>query len=216
MRNLIFANEGVYHICNRGVDKREVFADQKDYERFLINLVLFNTVGEVAGNTSRYDLSKAFTNIPNNPLVKIHAFVLLPNHFHFILRQKTDRSMEFFLRSLATRYSMFFNKKYNRIGKLFQGHYKAILIDNERYLLYLSKYIHKNPKEYTDMLTDAYSSYSEYLDLRHTSWIETETILSYFKEQKNSLLKKTNSYKSFVEDEDETETALLGNLIIEK
>jgi len=205
------------------VEKRTIFEDEQDYKVFLKYLKEYLTPPpDPSKLLTTFTLQGAsFQGIPHqhknyHETINLLAHSLMPNHFHFILRQKTDRSMEFFLRSLATRYSMFFNKKYNRIGKLFQGHYKAILIDNERYLLYLSKYIHKNPKEYTDMLTDAYSSYSEYLDLRHTSWIETETILSYFKEQKNSLLKKTNSYKSFVEDEDETETALLGNLIIEK
>ena len=145
MREIEIVEDEIYHVFNRGTEKRKIFLTHKDYERFLINLVLFNTVGEVAGNTSRYDLSKAFTNIPNNPLVKIHAFVLLPNHFHFVLESLVEGGMARFMHRLEMGYSQYFNRFYGRSGNLFQGTYKAVLIDDDAYFNYLPIYIHLNP-----------------------------------------------------------------------
>lgn len=82
---------------------------------------------------------------------------------------------------------MYFNKKYQRVGPLFQGIFKAVDIDNENYLLWVCRYIHRNPNNFKDYL---YSSYGEYLGKRSTSWINTKIILDYF--SSNSLKKKQN------------------------
>ena len=99
------------------------------------------------------------------------------------------------MRSLGTRYSVYFNKRYERSGSLFQGIYKAVMITNENYLLHLSRYIHLNPFELKINLEDAYSSYGDYIGLRTTTWIQTDTIQSYFAKENS----KNTSYKTFVE-----------------
>lgn len=218
-----YVKDGIYHIYNRGVEKRNIFEDQQDYKVFLGYLKEYLTPPPDPSKIKKtFTLQGAtFKGIPRQPknyfeTIELLSHSLMPNHFHFILKQKAERSMAFFLKSLATRYSMYFNKKYDRVGKLFQGHYKAVLIYDEKYLLYLSKYIHRNPIEYAKILTNAYSSYSEYLGLRNTEWIRTDLILGYFETQKVSRFTKHQSYKNFVENVDEDETVFLGDLVIEK
>lgn len=111
---------------------------------------------------------------------------------------------------------MYFNKKYERIGPLFQGIYKAVTIDNENYLLHLSRYIHLNPGDLPaedQPLTRGqplqhprnyeWSSYPEYIGKRKTEWVKPDLILSYFKSEKtkDESVKDFNTYKSFVENQ---------------
>lgn len=135
----------IYHVFNRGTDKRKIFLDAKNYERFLVNLVLFNTAGEVITNVSRYDLAQSYLNIPDNPLVKILAFALLPNHFHFILEPLVKDGIKRFMHRLEMGYAQYFNRLNKRSGNLFQGAYKIIHVDNEAYLNFLPLYVHLNP-----------------------------------------------------------------------
>lgn len=122
--------------------------------------------------------------------------------------------MKNFMQSLATRYSMYFNRKYDRVGSLFQGIYKASMITKDSYLLHLSRYIHLNPSEYTSNLISAYSSYSEYLGIRKTAWIKPKIILDFFQQSKLPFLNKVNTYKNFVEKYKKDSSTVLGDLIL--
>lgn len=109
------------------------------------------------------------------------------------------------MRSLITKYSKYFNKKYERVGPLFQGRYKAVLIQSTEFALYLSKYIHLNPKEILiqnqPLDTYPWSSYPSYLNKTSISWLKTDTIKSnLFVNEKYS----ADLYKIFVETDDET------------
>lgn len=147
MRKFIAEKGEIYHVFNRGTEKRRIFNNKKDYERFLINLVLFNTVHGSLTNISRYDLRAAYQKIPAKPLVKIHCFSLLPNHFHFMIEQTADNGIARFMHRVEMGYSRYFNIFYERNGHLFQGAYKMIPADRDEYLLYLPLYIHLNPLE---------------------------------------------------------------------
>ena len=118
------------------------------------------------------------------------------------------------MRSLATKYSVYFNKKYNRVGSLFQGPYKAVLASDDIYLLHLSRYIHLNPGKDSPYRM-AYSSYPEYLQKRNTSWIYTKDILSHFKTAKKTSLKDMLSYQSFVDDYFQDPKEMVGELAID-
>lgn len=150
MRKFTPTNEEVYHIFNRGTEKRHVFLRQKDYERFIVNLILFNTQQKPISNLSRYNLESAFKKIPSDPLVKIHAFSLLPNHFHIMVEQLIDNGIARFMHKIEMGYSHYFNKFYSRNGNLFQGTYKMVHVDNNAYRIYLPIYIHLNPLELLD------------------------------------------------------------------
>ncbi len=145
MRTFTPRNGEIYHIFNRGTEKRIIFTCKKDYERFIVNLILFNDEnGNTVKNISRYDIESACQKIPDNVLVRIHAFSLLPNHFHLMLEQVAENGIPRFLHRIEMSYSLYFNKLYSRSGNLFQGTYKLKHIDNDAYLLYLPLYVHLN------------------------------------------------------------------------
>ncbi|MBU3925650.1 transposase, partial [Patescibacteria group bacterium] len=124
------------------------------YERFIINLILFNTVYEPFSNVGRYDIQRAYKKISDQNLVKIHAFALLPNHFHFILEQRVENGIARFMHRVEMGYSRYFNILHSRSGNLFQGAYKIKHINKDSYLLYLPLYIYLNPLDLLDSEKD--------------------------------------------------------------
>lgn len=153
MRKTLFSNNHFYHIYNRGVDKRKIFNSDNDRFRFLKTLQILNDT-----KATYLDLRLVLNPIVNqslaltkdeerNPWVRIHAFCLMPNHFHFLIEQATDKGITKFLHKISTSYTKYFNLKNKRTGRLFEGTFKAILIEKDEYLLHLSRYIHLNPIE---------------------------------------------------------------------
>lgn len=202
----IYVENGFYHIYNRGVEKRTIFEDAQDYKVFLKYLKEALSSPQSIDNYRKLVTFKgaSFKGMPRLPKnfekeIVLLAYCLLPNHFHLLIKQSNKSSMESFMRSVITRYSMYFNKRYHRVGKLFQGHYKACSVTDENYLLHLTRYIHLNPKEFNSKLTEAYSSYADYLGIRDTIWIKPEPVLFYFNQADKSLFKSVNTYKDFVE-----------------
>ena len=144
-----FANGEIYHIYNRGVEKRNVFSEDNDYLRFVHDLFEFNDSNPAPKFyiPSRPQLSEV--SLPNREprefLVEILVFVLMPNHFHLMVRQKIEGGVTEFMRKLGTGYTNYFNQKYERVGALFQGKFKSIRINNDSHFLHLPYYIHLNP-----------------------------------------------------------------------
>ncbi len=144
-----FVTDEVYHLYNRGTEKRRVFIDKKDHWRFIHDMFEFNDIEPAINLTYR------FSNPANKPtptfskprklLIEILSFCLMPNHYHFLVRQKRDKGVTEFMRKLGTGYTNYFNQKYQRVGALFQGKFKAIHVDKQAHLLYLPHYIHLNP-----------------------------------------------------------------------
>lgn len=205
----IYAENTIYHIYNRGVEKRKIYLDDQDYSVFLNYLKEYLSPPQIFGKKSKKSLDmqdalqgRTFKGKNYFGQIELMAYCLMPNHFHLMIKQNTNKNaIKEFVQSLLTRYSMYFNKKYNRVGTLFQGKYKAVIIINEIYLLHLSRYIHANPYEYTKDLVNAYSSYSSYLGLTHTPWLKPDLILNFFENNKNSVeFKNINTYKGFVEE----------------
>ena len=149
MRKPLFENDTLYHLYNRGVEKRTTFTNQADYMRFIYGLHEFND--EVPAEESYYKrlLFKSSEvqprRIDRDMLVEIVAFCLMPNHFHLLLRQLHTNGIVKFMQKLGTGYTMYFNKKYQRVGSLFQGRFKAVTIKTHEHFLYLPHYIHLNP-----------------------------------------------------------------------
>jgi putative transposase len=205
----IYSANTVYHVYNRGVEKRIIFLDKQDYKVMLGYLKEYLSPPPAMEERIKKSFIlqgrtfKGLERLPNNFFKKIEllAYCLMPNHFHFLIKQNDDKnSLREFMQSLISRYATYFNKRHERIGSLFQGKYKATMVENEGYIFHLSRYIHINPAEYTKDLINTYSSYAEYLGIRHTIWIKPDLILSYFNNQK--LLPNyngANSYKNFVE-----------------
>ena len=224
-RNTIkmYIQGGYYHLYNRGVEKRRIFLDAQDYKVFLNYLKEYLSPppkkSEIKKKTFTFQGQsfKGISRLPKNYFQEIEllCFCLMPNHWHMLIKQSSLYSVTKFVRSLMTRYSMYFNKKYKRVGNLFQGRYRAVLVNDEAYLLHLSRYIHLNPSELTNDLLSAYSSYGDYLNLRHTPWIKSDYILSQFNDKVGVEFKKFNNYKDFIEKYQQEDKLILGNLTID-
>lgn len=223
-RNLVRINleNSYHHIYNRGVEKRIIFNDEQDYKVFLKYLKEYlSPPPDPKEKLKSFTLKGlSFKGMPRQPKnyhgkIELVAYCLMPNHFHFLIHQVNTDQLEMFMRSLCTRYSMYFNKKYSRVGSLFQGPYKSVLVNEEPYLLHLSRYIHLNPKEIISDIENAFSSYAEYLGIRKTLWIKSDIVISFFDKAKNDFLKGTNTYKKFIEAGTDNSESFLGNITLE-
>lgn len=149
---------GYYHIYNRGNAKQNIFLEKADYVAYLKRL---------RKASKRYNVSIIF-------------YCLMPNHIHLAVRQNSEIPIHKFISSLHTSYSMYFNKKYKRVGHLFQDRFKQKNIEKDEYLLYLSCYVHLNP--WLDHLVEKpedyqWSSYPDYIGIRSGTLCEKEVVL---------------------------------------
>lgn len=215
----LFVENGYYHIYNRGVDKRVIFQDDQDYKVFLYYLKYYlspqPTLAELLSSSVPAGVTPVgitATRIPESLYGKISllTYCLMPNHFHLQVKQKEINGISKLVLKIATNYSMYFNKKYKRVGRLFQGVYRAVLIKDDNQLIHLSRYIHTNP--FLTSLTSLagvtpiriekypYSSYGDYLGKRNSRWLNTLEVLSLFENAKNNKIFDYLSYKNFVDD----------------
>lgn len=147
----------IYHVLSRGVDKRKIFLDDKDYLRFIHDLFEFNDQ-EPADNVF-YRFQKLHHNNSSviarryiefggktrKFLVNILAFCLMPNHYHLLLMPKVENAIPKFMKKLNMGYARYFNERYQRKGTLFEGRYKSIIIKDEAHFIHLPYYLHLNP-----------------------------------------------------------------------
>ncbi len=147
-RKFNFSTDEYYHIYARGVEKRIIFVDQYDYSRFIKLLYIANSHKpfeyKLIGGLPLEKIKR------EKIIVSIGAYCLMPNHFHLLIREKDESGISKFMLKLMTAYSMYFNKKYNRTGRLFQNTFQAKHADNDEYLRYLFSYIHLNPLKLVD------------------------------------------------------------------
>ncbi len=200
--------KGIYsHVYNKGIEKRLLFNDEKDYEVFLGFLRDSLTPYDPQRNKKVFTVrGREFQGLPHQPKnhfdkIELVAYSLMPDHYHLLLHQTTHGSLKNFIRSLCTRYSIYYNKKYQRTGALLEGPYKSIQIPDEPHLLHLTYYFHH---------TGSYSSYPEYLGTRATSWVKPKGVLSFFG-------KGTDDYKDVVEtyELDQKEKEFIETITIE-
>lgn len=148
----------LYHVLNRGVDKREIFLDDRDRIRFIHDLFEFNDT-EAAGSTY-YSFLNPNKNIrdlrspdfvqPRKQIVSIHGWCLMGNHYHMLLSEKVDGGITLFIRKLNIGYAKYFNEKHKRVGTLFQGRTKKILINSDGHFFHILNYIHLNPLDFVE------------------------------------------------------------------
>lgn len=131
----------LYHVLNRGVEKRVVFLDDRDRLRFLHDLFVFNDQNPVL----HYKLlDRHKENKKRKLLVHIHSFCLMPNHYHILLSPAIENGIPLFMKKLSMGYAKYFNERYKRSGTLWQGKYKRIRLQEDRHFLYILYYIHLN------------------------------------------------------------------------
>jgi REP element-mobilizing transposase RayT len=129
----------IYHLWDRGVDGRSIFIDDKDRRRFMLSLEKFNSVNPVR---IRSDINAEV--LPRQKLVGILAYTLLDNHFHLCIKELTDGGMTDFIRKLGTGYTLYFNLRHKRRGRLFERKIQHKIISSDRYFQHLIAYIHLN------------------------------------------------------------------------
>lgn len=217
-----------YHIYNRGVEKRKTFQDNQDYQRFIHGLFEFNDI-EAAGKFSNQ--RKQLSEIPSpkvrkrDILVSIHCFCLMPNHYHLILEQIKENGISLFMKKLGIGYTMYFNERNERVGPLFQGTFKARLIEDDNYIKHLSRYIHLNPVELVEakwkekeiknwqkiekfLKSYKWSSYLDYIGIKnYPSVIKKDFLAQYFYSERD--------YEKFVKEWMAKDLFQINDLIID-
>ena len=184
-----------YHIYNRGVLKQNIFLDRRDYSRFLFLILFFQspiTFNNIGRPISSFVRSSTFNidsqDVISDRFVELSAFALMPNHIHLLVKETKENSLARYMHRINTAYTKYFNTKYRRSGHLFQSRYKSVLVDDNDQLLYLSAYIHKNPKTLKDWRTKfhnyPWSSHHDYT--KQNRWgelLSTDLISGQFKNQ---------------------------------
>ncbi len=177
-----------YHIYNRGVNRQRIFFQPENWSYFIELL-------------RRYFLSVA---------VDIVAYCLMPNHYHLLALLKTNHFSREVMQPFSLAYTKAINRQQDRVGPLFQGPFKAILVDREEYLLHLSRYIHCNPVNagLVSRAEDwAYSSYRDYIGMRNDTLSKPDIVLSQFDSR--------SAYRRFVEAYTEESTAIIKHLMLD-
>lgn len=213
----IYAEDGYYHLYNRGVEKRNIFLDEQDCGVFLRLFKQYLSPKEDL--SMMMDTGLRLERLMKSNMhgeIELLVFALMPNHFHLLVKQITGRGIATFMMRFLTSYVLYFNKKYERVGPLFQDTYKGVMILDDSYLLHLSKYIHLNPFKLgrTQIDFKKFSSYAYFIEEKHARWLKPEFILAYFSSQEGLY---SGSYRDFVENYKGKISSenILGDLILE-
>lgn len=192
-RNTIkqLTEDGIYHVYNRGVERRKVFLDVEDYRTFI------NRLEQLLSDPKKLTIQQTRGRRGGDRLQSYHgqiellAYCLMPNHFHMLVHQIQQDALPKFMSSLMTSYSMYFNRKYDRVGSLFQGRYKGSLINEDAYYMHITRYIHLNPIDISKPYDSyPYSSYANYVADSGPEWLNHHLVLGMFDDP--------SSYKQFV------------------
>lgn len=193
LRKTPFVNGEYYHIFNRGVAKMQIFNNFYDYNRFLKTFIYYSTEGP----KPRFSIFTPETTTldKNKKIIDLICYCLMPNHFHFLVKQNREKGITEFASKLSNSYTKYYNLKNKRVGPLLQGDFKAVHVETNEQLLHLTRYIHLNPLiSYVtkDLEDHRFSSYREFVGLDSTMICTNKLVL----EQFNS----SQDYKRFVSD----------------
>ena len=209
-----------YHVYNRGVEKRDIFLDTRDYARFLFAVlyfqseVIFTNLGDYVRRYIKHRMFNVADTTRNEVCgartVELINFCMMPNHFHLTLKENLEGGISRYLQRIQNSYTKYFNTRRTREGHLFQGSFRAVHVENNDLLLYLSTYIHRNPSELQRWRRnwEAYpwSSCSDYVqENRWDGLLSPEIILDQFPAREygrfvRSSIAKTTLHKDLLAD----------------
>ena len=155
-RKVQFAPGFYYHLCNKSNDGSSIFLDDRDYARMLFFILFyqFSTPFFNIGRSISYFEKHTKFNISEEEIkrllparvVELNAFAIMPNHFHLLIQEKAKGGISKYLQRLQGGYAKYFNTRYQRGGHVFRGSFRAVPVEKDKQLLYLSAYIHRNPR----------------------------------------------------------------------
>ena len=222
-RKIPLVNNEIYHVLNKGISLQPTFLTKRDYQRALQTIFYYQNQKPPLKYSRFLSLSNKqretiLDNLRKQKLifVEIIAFCLMPNHFHFLLKQVANRGISKFISNFTNSYTRYFNTKNKREGALFKGKFKSVRIESDEQLLHVSRYTHLNPyssyviKTLEELENYPYSSLPEYLQRSPKGSCQKEIILDQFK--------NLNSYKNFVFDQANYQRELenIKHLILEE
>ena len=181
-----------FHVFNRGVEKRDIFLDRQDLDRFLASMIAFNTLEPVGSLFELNFQPRQKIMQSSKPLVDIVCYCLNPNHFHILACAKTENGISKFIQRLSAGYTRYFNIRYRRNGVLFQGKYKSVPVTSNEQLLRLSAYINLNNRVHRLGTRSTKSSWDEYVNEKLRPNHASNIILDQFKNREE--------YKKFAEE----------------
>ncbi|MBI2614006.1 MAG: transposase [Candidatus Levybacteria bacterium] len=192
IRRTPLVNGGFYHIFNRGVARAPTFLSRAEYKQAMLTLSYYRYAKPPVSlarfkEFSQEERQQLLNSLQKTEkLVEIVAFVLMPNHFHFLLKQNKDNGISKFVSQFTNSYTRYFNTLNERVGPLFQGVFKSVYIEADEQLIHVSRYIHLNPVvsnviREEDLLAYPWSSLPDYLGSGVSAQIFTDPVLSHFK-----------------------------------
>lgn len=199
----IFRDGNFYHIFNRGNNKQTIFFENQDYFVFLSRIKLALGFSKVLFEEGKKNQVRIHP-FPKNTF-SIICYCLMPNHFHFLVRQNADTGIDRLISKVCTSYAKYFNLKYGHIGNVFQDRFKSKIVETDSYLTYLSAYIHNNP---SNPLEYDFSSFKDYLGVRQGQICEKSFLLSLFNNDQRQ-------YKKFVLGFSEKDKEKIKDLLFE-
>lgn len=212
----------LYHIFNRSIARQPIFKTARDYQRMMQIIdyyrypkppLRFSFFNRLSLDKKEAFMKKLTTT--KTPMLEIISYSLMPNHFHFLLRPLVAKGISDFVRNIQHSYSKYFNVKNDRSGSLFQGMFKAVLIETENQLVHVIRYIDLNPVtahfiEIDELENYQWVSFSDHVGKSSRfSFVSTQYIMEHFKSGLN--------YKKFVFDQADYQRELgrIKHLILE-
>lgn len=212
IRKESFGNDEMYHVFNRGIDRRIIFKNSRDYERALTTCDFYRFIqvriplSEFIRSSLKAQKEIRLSANKAGSLVEILAYCFMPNHFHFLLRQKVDGGISKFMSNFQNSYTRYSNLKNKRSGPLLSTQFRAVKIDTEDELVHVNRYIHLNPytsyivKSFDELKNYSWSSLREYLNPNEKNICQMEEVLGLFK--------NSDDYLQFVLDQAEYQKEL--------
>lgn len=196
VKNQIQVGE-IYHIFNEGIENKVIFKDKEDFKRALKSIYFYRFLPKIKLSEfldlpidSQKSLLNDFSRHNTFP-VDFYSYVLLPDHFHFLVSQKEGGAISFFMSQFQNSYTRYFNSRYQRKGPLFVGRFKFKKVETEDQFISLSFYLHLHPllskfvKDKKGLLKYPWSSLIEYIDPSIEGICQKSAILRLFKGEKD-------------------------------
>ena len=220
-RKVPFVNGEFYHVYNRGVNRRKTFLKESDYSKFLKTIEYYSFTNQRLKFSEYLDLSpqaqaEYFSKLSQKS-IEIGSFALMPNHFHFLIKQTGEKGITNFMRLFENSYTKYFNLKHGRVGHLFQGQFKAAHIETTEQLLHVFRYVDLNPltslivKSIEELENYSWSSYYIHIGKGNSAnFINSKSLIEQFEGKE--------SYQEFVSNQSEyqQELEIIKHLTLEE